>query len=130
MSCVARNSHRKRLHPYLYLLFLLTEQMFLFSQETNSPCLPTSLQVLILSEKLHSVTSKFDHLRAIRFQEIINRTVPRKKFKRASVAKFSESSTSDGADFGEHDVTSASLKLQAQELDDETRALQVLLSSL
>ncbi|GJT82374.1 syntaxin-81, partial [Tanacetum coccineum] len=39
--------------------------------------------VLILSEKLHSVTSQFDQLRAVRFQEAINRAMPRRKPKRA-----------------------------------------------
>ncbi|PWA44001.1 SNARE-complex protein Syntaxin-18 N-terminal [Artemisia annua] len=41
------------------------------------------LPVLILSEKLHSVTSQFDQLRAVHFQEAINRAMPRRKPKRA-----------------------------------------------
>ncbi|KAJ0838016.1 hypothetical protein HanRHA438_Chr16g0784421 [Helianthus annuus] len=35
--------------------------------------------VLVLSEKLHSVTSQFDQLRAVRFQDAINRAMPRRK---------------------------------------------------
>ncbi|CAI0377452.1 unnamed protein product [Linum tenue] len=38
--------------------------------------------VLILSEKLHAVTSEFDKLRAIRFQDAINKRIPRRKQKR------------------------------------------------
>ncbi|KAI3731125.1 hypothetical protein L1987_62308 [Smallanthus sonchifolius] len=41
--------------------------------------------VLILSEKLHSVTSQFDQLRAVRFQDAINRAMPRRKPKRQPV---------------------------------------------
>nr|DAD24459.1 TPA_asm: hypothetical protein HUJ06_025923 [Nelumbo nucifera] len=35
--------------------------------------------VLILSEKLHSITSQFDQLRAIRFQDAVNKAMPRRK---------------------------------------------------
>ncbi|PWA35933.1 Zinc finger-XS domain-containing protein [Artemisia annua] len=40
-------------------------------------------EVLILSEKLHSVTSQFDQIRAAHFQEAINRAMPTRKPKRA-----------------------------------------------
>ncbi|CAI0438025.1 unnamed protein product [Linum tenue] len=40
--------------------------------------------VLILSEKLHAVTSEFDKLRAIRFQDAINKRIPRRKQKRVT----------------------------------------------
>ncbi|KAI3784979.1 hypothetical protein L1987_44087 [Smallanthus sonchifolius] len=39
-------------------------------------------EVLILSEKLHSVTSQFDQFRAVWFQDAINRAMPRRKLKR------------------------------------------------
>ncbi|KAG0448363.1 hypothetical protein HPP92_027856 [Vanilla planifolia] len=35
--------------------------------------------VLILSERLHSVTTQFDQLRSVRFQDAINRAMPRRK---------------------------------------------------
>ncbi|KAI4382797.1 hypothetical protein MLD38_008711 [Melastoma candidum] len=57
--------------------------------------------VLILSKKLHSVTAQFDQLRAVRFQDAINRATPRRK-----------------------------LNSSAAQLDDETRALQVELTNL
>ncbi|XP_071732780.1 syntaxin-81-like [Rutidosis leptorrhynchoides] len=93
--------------------------------------------VLILSEKLHSVTSQFDQLRAVRFQEAINRAMPRRKPKRApektsaDVTRSSnnfELTSSDTRDPGE--LQTEPLKVQQQLLDDETRALQVELSSL
>lgn len=92
--------------------------------------------VLILSERLHSVTSQFDQLRAVRFQEAINRAMPRRKPKpkRAPSEKnlnnnFEQTSSSERRDHGE--ITAEPMKLQQQQLlDDETRALQVELSSL
>jgi hypothetical protein len=39
-------------------------------------------QVLILSERLHSVTAQFDRLRSMRFQDAINKAMPRKNQKR------------------------------------------------
>jgi hypothetical protein len=39
-------------------------------------------QVLILSERLHSVTAQFDRLRSMRFQDAINIAMPRKNQKR------------------------------------------------
>nr|XP_043613723.1 syntaxin-81 [Erigeron canadensis] len=96
--------------------------------------------VLILSEKLHSVTSQFDQLRAVRFQEAINRAMPRRKPKRApvktsvDVSQFSnntelrEPTSSETRDPGE--IQAEPMKVQQQLLDDETRALQVELSSL
>ncbi|GJS97030.1 syntaxin-81, partial [Tanacetum coccineum] len=96
--------------------------------------------VLILSEKLHSVTSQFDQLRAVRFQEAINRAMPRRKPKRApektstgiSYSSNSldsrEPTSSETRDHGE--ILAEPMKVQQQLLDDETRALQVELSSL
>ncbi|KAL8188558.1 hypothetical protein R6Q57_029846 [Mikania cordata] len=93
--------------------------------------------VLILSEKLHSVTSQFDQLRAVRFQDAINRAMPRRKPNRAPVKTSTDSSnnlesreptTAETRDPGE--IQPEPMKIQQQLLDDETRALQVELSSL
>jgi len=81
-----------------------------------------------LSERLHSVTAQFDRLRSIRFQDAVNRAMPRRKMQRSPVAKYFESSKSDPAEFGEQDLPSSPgpVKVQDQLLDDETRALQVI----
>ncbi|KAI3734926.1 hypothetical protein L6452_14408 [Arctium lappa] len=96
--------------------------------------------VLILSERLHAVTSQFDQLRAVRFQDAINRAMPRRKPKRApqktSTDIFQSSNnhetrepaSSEIRDHGE--IQAEPMKVQQQLLDDETRALQVELSSL
>ncbi|KAI7747275.1 hypothetical protein M8C21_022649 [Ambrosia artemisiifolia] len=93
--------------------------------------------VLILSENLHSVTSQFDQLRAVRFQDAINRAMPRRKPKRAPVKTSTdvnnnlesrEPTTSETRD--PSDIQPEPMKIQQQLLDDETRALQVELSSL
>ncbi|KAK3024659.1 hypothetical protein RJ639_044275 [Escallonia herrerae] len=95
--------------------------------------------VLILSERLHSVTSKFDQMRAIRFQDAINRATPRRKLKTLSSSNSMEISntkklepritnTSEVREFDE--VRPEPIRVQEQLLDDETRALQVELTSL
>ncbi|XP_051143100.1 syntaxin-81 [Andrographis paniculata] len=95
--------------------------------------------VLILSEKLHSVTSQFDQLRALRFQDAINRVTPRIKRKQHGKIDVSDSSTSRNLDTREvntsevrkeDDVQAGPIRFQQQLLDDETRALQVELSSM
>ncbi|XP_047267705.1 syntaxin-81-like isoform X3 [Capsicum annuum] len=95
--------------------------------------------VLILSEKLHSVTSQFDQLRAIRFQHAINRVTPRKKRKNTTKSNATEISASSSLDpdmnrdseVRDTDVSQAApIRVQEQLLDDETRALQVELNSL
>ncbi|KAK2983260.1 hypothetical protein RJ640_023380 [Escallonia rubra] len=95
--------------------------------------------VLILSERLHSVTSKFDQMRAIRFQDTINRATPRRKRKTLSSSNSMEISntkklepritnTFEVREFDE--VQPEPIRVQEQLLDDETRALQVELTSL
>ncbi|KAK3031039.1 hypothetical protein RJ639_035070 [Escallonia herrerae] len=95
--------------------------------------------ILILSERLHSVTSKFDQMRAIRFQDTINRATPRRKLKTLSSSNSMEISnakklepritnTSEVREFDE--VQPEPIRVQEQLLDDETRALQVELTSL
>lgn len=95
--------------------------------------------VLILSEKLHSVTSQFDKLRALRFQDAINRVTPRKKFKQSrkeNLAKISKSSNAIPTETYIEEVRESdglqdhSDRVHGQILDDETRALQAELSSL
>ncbi|GAB4827541.1 Syntaxin-81 [Ancistrocladus abbreviatus] len=87
--------------------------------------------VLILSEKLHSVTSQFDKLRAIRFQDAINRKIPRRKLKRVSDSDSMDASILEHGELkGMDKVGSNPQRIQQQLLDDETRALQVELTSL
>ncbi|XP_068654906.1 syntaxin-81 isoform X2 [Aristolochia californica] len=86
--------------------------------------------VLILSERLHSVTSQFDQLRAARFQDAINRAAPRRKLHRVVNSSSVKPSESSQLDLEEHELSSEPLRLQQQHLDDETRALQVELTSL
>ncbi|KAL2525773.1 Syntaxin [Abeliophyllum distichum] len=94
--------------------------------------------VLILSEKLHSVTSQFDRLRAIRFQDAINRVTPRRKLKSGieNVTESSDSSNLLSRKVNNSEVREANenqaepIRVQQQVLDDETRALQVELASM
>ncbi|KAG6763733.1 hypothetical protein POTOM_031172 [Populus tomentosa] len=87
--------------------------------------------VLILSEKLHSVTARFDQLRAIRFQDAINKRIPRRKLNRAANTSTVDSSKTNNLEFSElDDIQPESLRVQQQVLDDETRALKVELTSL
>lgn len=87
--------------------------------------------VLILSERLHSVTAQFDQLRARRFQDAINRRIPRKKMNRVSSSNATEIPKSINSELREPDEPQPEpLRVQQQLLDDETRALQVELSSL
>ncbi|XP_057775656.1 syntaxin-81-like [Salvia miltiorrhiza] len=95
--------------------------------------------VLILSEKLHSVTSQFDQLRAVRFRDAINRVTPRRKLKQSGPTAVTESSTSGNIESREvsnseirrtDDAQAEPIRFQQQQLDDETHALQVELASM
>ncbi|XP_052117780.1 syntaxin-81 [Arachis duranensis] len=87
--------------------------------------------VLILSEKLHSVSAQFDKLRAVRFQEAINRAMPRRKLNRLTKKDSIETPKSDDVELREpSELHNEPLRVQQQLLDDETRALQVELSNL
>ncbi|GFP86315.1 syntaxin-81 [Phtheirospermum japonicum] len=90
--------------------------------------------VLILSEKLHSVTSQFDQLRALRFQDAINRVAPRRKPKRASGNNLDLREGKNYSEVGQtDDVQAEPIRFQQQQqqlLDDETRALQVELATM
>ncbi|XP_062001318.1 syntaxin-81 [Rosa rugosa] len=87
--------------------------------------------VLILSERLHSVTSQYDQLRSIRFQDTFSRATPRRKLNRNPKSKSEDTSNSNNLEVREPEAFQAqSLTVQQQLLDDETRALQVELTSL
>ncbi|KAK4750182.1 hypothetical protein SAY87_027631 [Trapa incisa] len=88
--------------------------------------------VLILSEKLHSVTAQFDQLRAIRFQDAMSKVIPRRKLNKETTSKpINENSITDKIELKEpEELKQEHLLLQQQHLDDETRALQVELTSL
>lgn len=84
------------------------------------------MQVLILSEKLHSVTSQFDKLRAIRFQDIINKAVPRRKPNQVNKPRSANAPEYNNTELREPDnFEHQPVRAQQQLLDDETRALQV-----
>ncbi|KAL3650221.1 Syntaxin-81 [Castilleja foliolosa] len=92
--------------------------------------------VLILSEKLHSVTSQFDQLRALRFQDAINRVIPRRKPRRGGTSDVADSSSKEVNNSSEvrqtNGIQAEPIRFQQQQqmLDDETRALQVELSTM
>ncbi|KAH7839812.1 hypothetical protein Vadar_009140 [Vaccinium darrowii] len=95
--------------------------------------------VLILSERLHSVTRQFDQLRSIRFQEAINQTIPRRRPKRVDISKSTDNSHSNKIELKEpndsglrdpDEIQTDPIRVQQQLLDDETRALQMELTSL
>ncbi|XP_048432219.1 syntaxin-81 isoform X2 [Pyrus x bretschneideri] len=87
--------------------------------------------VLILSERLHSVTSRFDQLRAIRFQDSVNKATPRRKLKRIKTTESADISNSNNLELREpNEFQPEPLTVQQQLLDDETRALQVELTGL
>ncbi|KAL9272909.1 Syntaxin-81-like protein [Drosera capensis] len=87
--------------------------------------------VLILSKKLQSVTSQFDHLRGIRYQDAINRSMPRRKLNYVTKSNRVDPSISDlGEEKRQDGFDPNSMTAQQQLLDDETRALQVELTSL
>ncbi|KAH7293780.1 hypothetical protein KP509_28G042100 [Ceratopteris richardii] len=81
--------------------------------------------VLILSEHLHSVTKTFDHFRAARFQEAIEKSMPR--------LRKGASSTKNMKDYNyemnQHETMEIQ-ELKQDQLEEETRALQVELTNL
>ena len=90
---------------------------------------------MILSEKLHSVTSHFDKLRAVRFQDAINRVTPRRKRRQAGTEEVKEVARSSNVGPREtydkevresEEAQPGPIRVQEQLLDDETRALQVI----
>ncbi|XP_010247837.1 PREDICTED: syntaxin-81-like isoform X2 [Nelumbo nucifera] len=88
-------------------------------------------EVLILSEKLHSITSQFDQLRAIRFQDAVNKAMPRRKMHQVTNSNSPIITKSNQSEVKEPDeLPSEHQRVQQQFLDDETRALQVELTNL
>ena len=66
-------------------------------------------------------------MRAVRFQEVISRSMRRRKFKSVAKSGSAERSKLDSVESREADLTQPEpLKVQQQLLDDETRALQVI----
>lgn len=80
------------------------------------------------------MTSQFDQLRAIRFQDTINRAMPRRKVKKVATTDTTNSLKHNDYQDREHissevaeprDIQAEPMRVQQQLLDDETRALQV-----
>lgn len=89
--------------------------------------------VLILSEQLHSITALFDQLRAVRFREVIDRTMPRRMKHLQSKLNSSEASiNSDPKDIevSQQNHQAETKGMQQQLLDEETRTLQIELTNL
>ncbi|KMZ56285.1 Syntaxin 81 [Zostera marina] len=87
--------------------------------------------VLILSERLCVVTSQFDRLRSIRFQDAVNKSLPRRNLRRVVESKSTEPSSNNFTNSTESSFIAPAIKIQEQQLlDDETRALQNELSSM
>ncbi|KAK8962522.1 Syntaxin-81 [Platanthera guangdongensis] len=82
--------------------------------------------VLILSERLHSVTAKFDKLRSVRFHGAINRAMPRRNRSTQSPQMVK----SDFSELVSQEIPTGLTFVQGPLLDDETRLLQVELTSL
>lgn len=79
-----------------------------------------------MSEKLHSVTSQFDKLRAIRFQDIISKAVPRRKLNQVNKPRSANTTEYSNTELREPDNFEHQPVRAQQLLDDETRALQVI----
>ncbi|XP_022153711.1 syntaxin-81-like [Momordica charantia] len=78
--------------------------------------------VLILSERLHSVTSQFDKIRAIRFQDIINKAVPRRKPNQVTKPRSADTPEYNNTELKETTTFEHEpVRAQQQLLDDETR---------
>jgi len=70
-------------------------------------------------------------MRAVRFQDAVNKAIPRRKLNRLANSKSAEiSSRTTDSDYREpEEIQTESLNVQQQLLDDETRALQVIMNS-
>lgn len=90
--------------------------------------------VLTLSERLCLVTAQFDRLRSIRFQEAISKTMPRRKPQKRMGPKLEDGSDSVSLPLNNEQESHVEpvnfQRSQQQLLDDETRALQVELSTM
>ncbi|KAH9329173.1 hypothetical protein KI387_001281, partial [Taxus chinensis] len=89
--------------------------------------------VLILVERLHAVTALFDQLRAARFQDAIDKTMPRRMRNLQSKTDSVKTPVSDhlnDTDVTRQNAQAAQQGNQQQLLDEETQALQVELTNL
>lgn len=86
--------------------------------------------VLILSERLHTVTALFDRFRAVRFQEAIEKSVPRwrKGLRQTVASKPSIDSWQDKE--VDHQESTFVAESRQEFLEEETHALQVELTNL
>ena len=82
-------------------------------------------KVLILSEKLHSVTLQFDQLRATRFQDIINRALQVQFIQLWPRGTQRMQVLPEAIEPDEIQAQPRRIQQQQQLLDDETQALQV-----
>ncbi|CAM6101060.1 unnamed protein product [Calypogeia fissa] len=92
--------------------------------------------VLILSEYLHAVTTQFDQLRAGRFQEAIDKRMPKRRrglegINPASAVNTETNSESSSSADRQNFQSKGNERFQSQQLlDDETRTLQVELTNM
>ncbi|KAJ7559189.1 hypothetical protein O6H91_04G073400 [Diphasiastrum complanatum] len=94
--------------------------------------------VLMLSERLHTVTAYFDRLRSIRFQESIDKRIPKRRhgLQRLEASSSQIEFTSDSGtslqewEVSSHDNTPEAFSFKQDMLDEETRALQAELINL
>lgn len=89
--------------------------------------------VLILSEQLHSITSFFDQLRAERFREVIDRTMPRRMQHLESKLNSSETSINNDpkdTEVSQQNHQTETKGIQQELLDEETQTLQIELTNL
>eukprot|EP00252_Welwitschia_mirabilis_P017214 TRINITY_DN3818_c0_g1_i2.p1 TRINITY_DN3818_c0_g1~~TRINITY_DN3818_c0_g1_i2.p1 ORF type:complete len:314 (-),score=59.99 TRINITY_DN3818_c0_g1_i2:94-1035(-) len=90
--------------------------------------------VLILSEHLHDVTAQFDQLRTLRFQAIIDKKLPKRTHRIGDKSSSLEKSAIRDPNMTElknkQRYIGEPKERQMQQLDEETRALQVELTNL
>lgn len=70
-------------------------------------------------------------MRAIRFQDAVNKAIPRRKFNRLVNSNSANATKTINPDYKEpEELQTESLRVQQQLLDDETRTLQVIICYL
>jgi syntaxin 18 len=95
------------------------------------------IQVLILSEQLHSITAHFDTLRAVRFQDAIDKRIPKRRqgLKLLPPPEPVTTSQADNITYSrdwltQQDSQPEVLESQQELMDEETQALQVELTNM
>lgn len=93
--------------------------------------------VLILSEQLHSITAHFDTLRAVRFQDAIDKRIPKRRqgLKLLPPPEPVTTSQADNITYSrdwltQQDSQPEVLESQQELMDEETRALQIELTNM